>query len=974
MAKRRGLIVLIGALLIITDGYAQISGACDCWIQPDASYTLINNNSDWNASGFNSSDDGSHGPLALPFAFDLYGTNYLQAWINTNGNITFDGFQTAFSAGGFPAGVAPPAAPDTVMVAPFWADVDLGGGGGPGFNQVYYKVTPTALYVNWLNVGYYPNQTGLVNSFQAIITDGTDPVVPNGGNVSFCYKDMQWTTGEASCDFACPGNNPCSNTLGTFSCDPSSGFGNGYCGCPATVGANKGDAVNYLQFGRFDLPGTAYDGPFGANDGVDWLDFKHLVFTTDATSANVPPIVASQSVCDTLFGLCVGQTVNLDVSFLAPEPGQTTIANSVAPTLGNYTVVSNTTGLVADISTTFTPLVSDTGFHTITFTGTDNGTPSLTTTVTVIAQVLPQPNIINGTLDICGNDPPADLYLSLGGSPVPGGTWTDSIGNAHSGIFDPAIDVSGDYIYTFGAGGNCPSTGIVTVNLFIPPDAGSDTTHTFCETEPLTDLFPLLGGTPVSGGDWTYPNGNQFNGILDPAIDQSGIYNYTVQGTAPCVSASAEINVTIFPVPNAGSNAVLIICANEPPVDLNAVLGGTPDTTGVWVEPGGGPFGGTFNAATDPVGPYTYVVAGAPDCPADSATVSVSVDPIPNAGTDNTLSLCRDAGSASLFNLVAPADAGGTWYDPFGVVQTGTLNPSTDSSGVYYYVVDGQGECSALVDSSLVSAVLSEMPVVSFTADSLASCVPFPVDFFNTTAPGFLDGTCDWSFGDGGSVQICGPTTYTYQNPGVYDVTLTVTTAAGCSVSLTQSALITADPAPTAEFVIDPNPTTVDQATVQMNALSPIPDQWDWNIVGFASFSGSPDIEYTFPQDEGGEYEICLEVEDVYGCTDIECQTLIVIDPLLVYVPNAFTPSGDGINEYFLPVISGDDPDDYELLIFDRWGTLIFESDDRNVPWLGAKDNSGDLLPTGVYVYRLVTRGIGEAEKREYLGHVTLVR
>src|SRR5690606_31117979 len=83
------------------------------------------------------------------------------------------------------------------LVAPFWADVDLRGG-GVNNNIVQFKVTPTALYVNWTRVGYYSMQTDKLNTFQAVITDGADPVVPNGANVSFCYETMQWTTGSAS--------------------------------------------------------------------------------------------------------------------------------------------------------------------------------------------------------------------------------------------------------------------------------------------------------------------------------------------------------------------------------------------------------------------------------------------------------------------------------------------------------------------------------------------------------------------------------------------------------------------------------------------------------------------------------------------------------------------------------------------------------------------------------------------------------
>jgi len=112
---------------------------------------------------------------------------------------------------------------------------------------VYYKITPTAMIVKWENVGYYDLHFDKINTFQLIITDGTDPLLPAGDNVGYCYGDMQWTTGDAS------------------------GGTNGFAGTPATVGVNQGNGTDYIQFGMFDAAGAAYDGPYGLNDGVDWL-------------------------------------------------------------------------------------------------------------------------------------------------------------------------------------------------------------------------------------------------------------------------------------------------------------------------------------------------------------------------------------------------------------------------------------------------------------------------------------------------------------------------------------------------------------------------------------------------------------------------------------------------------------------------------------------------------------------------------
>ena len=81
------------------------------------------------------------------------------------------------------------------MIAPFWADVDTRSTNG---GNVWYKLTPHSLVVVWDHVGYWNMMEDKLNTFQLIISDGQDTLVPAGNNVSFCYGDMQWTTGSAS--------------------------------------------------------------------------------------------------------------------------------------------------------------------------------------------------------------------------------------------------------------------------------------------------------------------------------------------------------------------------------------------------------------------------------------------------------------------------------------------------------------------------------------------------------------------------------------------------------------------------------------------------------------------------------------------------------------------------------------------------------------------------------------------------------
>jgi hypothetical protein len=118
---------------------------------------------------------------------------------------------------------------------------------------------------------------------------------------------MQWTTGDASDGF---------EGFGGRSRDEG----------PATVGINAGNGVDFAQFGRFSKTGTDYDGPFGENDGVDYLDYRGAINSAgalclDARSTNIPPTSTGFPADDTLTVKC-GDSIDLTLVFSAPESNQ----------------------------------------------------------------------------------------------------------------------------------------------------------------------------------------------------------------------------------------------------------------------------------------------------------------------------------------------------------------------------------------------------------------------------------------------------------------------------------------------------------------------------------------------------------------------------------------------------------------------------------------------------------------------------
>jgi hypothetical protein len=222
----------------------------------------------------NNDDDSSS--VMLSFAFDFFGSLYNKIFINNNGNLSFDGIFSTFTSTGFPIS-------GFKMVAPFWADVDT-----RGIGYVWKKEIGTNTFaVAWDHVGYFSSQTDKTNTFQVMISDGSNEVMGIGNNVCFCFNAMEWTTGEAS------------------------GGTGGFGGIAATVGVNNGDGILFSEFGRYD------------SSAVNLLDGFTTCFPVRANS-NIPPIPSGFPASGEIDLACDAIVNDMIVAFAAPENDQTT--------------------------------------------------------------------------------------------------------------------------------------------------------------------------------------------------------------------------------------------------------------------------------------------------------------------------------------------------------------------------------------------------------------------------------------------------------------------------------------------------------------------------------------------------------------------------------------------------------------------------------------------------------------------------
>jgi gliding motility-associated-like protein len=209
-------------------------------------------------------------------------------------------------------------------------------------------------------------------------------------------------------------------------------------------------------------------------------------------------------------------------------------------------------------------------------------------------------------------------------------------------------------------------------------------------------------------------------------------------------------------------------------------------------------------------------------------------------------------------------------------------------------------------------------------------------------------------------------------NLGAGAYILTVVDSLGCQASaditVTASAPTAAITGPTS--VINLN-SLIELQSSSLAGFFPI-TAWYWNF-GDGNSSNLENPTHTFT--EAGSYTVNLLVTDELGCTDITTY-LIEFDPgFTYYVPNSFTPDGDGLNQIFSPIFSGPiDQTNYQMLIFNRWGEIIFETLDPNEGWNATFGPNGQACQVGTYTYVITFGTTANEEKQLITGHVNLIR
>lgn len=265
-------------------------------------------------------------------------------------------------------------------------------------------------------------------------------------------------------------------------------------------------------------------------------------------------------------------------------------------------------------------------------------------------------------------------------------------------------------------------------------------------------------------------------------------------------------------------------------------------------------------------------------------------------------------------------------------------------------------------DSVRISIALNVAAAVTSPA---AGCAPYTVTFNNTTTGAQ---TYQWDFGDGGTSSAITPT-HTFVSPGVYTVTLVATNNESCNKTDTTTVTVTVSGSPTAAFNFTPLPALENTpATFFNTSQNATRYRWDFGD-GTTLNTVSTDTTVTHIYDKTGDYNTCLIAYNNIGCTDTVCHSVPALIRPLVDVPNAFTPNGDGQNDQVH--INGYGIDKVTWNIYNRWGILVFTTNDKNQGWDGTY--KGVLQPQEVYMYTLDVL-FGDGTRYRKTGDITLLR
>jgi len=510
---------------------------------------------------------------------------------------------------------------------------------------------------------------------------------------------------------------------------------------------------------------------------------------------------------------------------------------------------------------------------------------------------------------------------------------------------------------------DCGNTTTVThtiiIDAYTPTFTLAGTNPTSCQA--MDGSIAINGLNPNTDYQINYNSGSTFifntdiNGDYVISGLGAGVYTNFIISSTICLSCASSDNTVIelvgpnSPAVNAGEDVE--ICEGE---DLT-LTAQNPDGANIsWDQGVSDGVSFTPNVSTEI---YT-VTANLGGC-ISTDDIEVIIHPLPSLDAGTDVSICE----GESVTLSASGANNYSWDN--GVADDVSFSPNTTT--IYTVTGTSQEGCTT---SDEVEVTVHSNPDVNIQADKTDGCLPLKVQFENNSSNA---DECVYTISDGTELTDCAAT-HTFYEPGCYDIDFKVTNTNGCTNSVAIEDYICVENLPQADFSFNPKELTTLKPTANFYNQSTDAIHYEW-IFNNNTTSTNEDPVHTFLAIED-TYQVTLLAFGENGCADSITREVPLIEELLFYIPNTFTPDGNALNQTFKPVFtSGFDPYEYELLIFNRWGEIVFESNNSEAGWDGTYGvSSNKIVKSGTYVWKIFFKTKYDDEQKTEIGHVNLLK
>lgn len=572
--------------------------------------------------------------------------------------------------------------------------------------------------------------------------------------------------------------------------------------------------------------------------------------------------------------------------------------------------------------------------------------------VPILSTALSSPSICSGdavSIGLVSSVPNSTISWSNTQSNVTGSN--PGTGIIINDVMTSSSTATGTVSYTITASANNCSSPPQNINITVYPIPNVLIANdTICNGSQAS----LTAVPDVTGGTYIWSANAQTTASINVSPNQTTLYNvlYDYMGCINTASASVVVN----PIPTVSLNSGNICLGDSLFVTASPNVNGGVYT---WTPGGIGPQTIMANPSSTTTISVTYTLN---NCTSPSAASNITVIPIPTVFIDDT-TICNGQ-QASMTALVS--QSGGTFdWSPGGIgLQTAFLSPNQNTSISVTYTLNG-----CVSNASTAMAYVNPMPVSAILSPIQSGCTPFNYLFSADTTQAYSNYT--WVLSNG--TTFSGSTiSGTSLAGGCLDISL-INTLNGCATTLNLLDYLCSENPPLASFDASVNTFSEPVQSINFTNSSIGASTYLWNF-GDGGTSNEDSPIHTFNSNNNGQ-TIYLTAISPLGCTDSTSLLIPFQEGLIYYIPNTFTPDGDKYNQTFKPVFtSGIDYQNYSMLIYNRWGEVIFETHNLEIGWDGSYGIGGLDLAVGVYTYYIIVKIPIVDERLIITGHVNLLK